>query len=523
MTQPVATKDIVSDEKTSSSGRSTEVIDVANVDEAQDIVLNTVNVEYTEADYKRVVRKIDRILLPFMWLCAGIQQADKASISTQATFGLPQDTHLVGQQFSWLTTAFYISYLIGEAPSNYLMQRFGVNKPLFVSLFLWGVVVLCISFTQNFTQLVALRSLQGLLECTMAPALVLLTASFYVSREHPMKSVIWSTSNSGLDIITQLVMYGIGSAAQKHTSSFGPWRWISVFLGSWTIVMSFFSLLFLGTLSEVRWLSKEEKRIAAARVANSQIGSDRGQKYEWHWDQVMDAFRDPQTYFFFFAYIANSLPNSGTAAFGNLVFVSFGFTNLETIVKCIIPLDLVSIAWLLVVGVLTLKWPHTRFLLMIISTIPGFVGMLALGLLPTEGRRMLWIRWGLYLMTATSRSTGLMMWTLFPSNVAGRTKKSVIGTVMFIAYCVGGAVGPQTFRAEWAPRYIPAIILCGIMYGVVIALFIAWRFYYIMENKRRAKIIKEMGMTPEQSAHQGKINGESDMTDRQNIHFIYSM
>ncbi|KAL6834448.1 major facilitator superfamily domain-containing protein [Trichoderma camerunense] len=512
-----------SDEKTSSSSRSTEVIDATNVDEAQDIVLNTVNAEYTEADYKRVVRKIDRILLPFMWLCAGIQQADKASISTQATFGLPQDTHLVGQQFSWLTTAFYISYLIGEAPSNYLMQRFGVNKPLFVSLFLWGVVVLCIAFAQNFTQLVALRSLQGLLECTMAPALVLLTASFYVSREHPIKSVIWSTSNSGLDIITQLIMYGIGSAAQKHTSSFGPWRWISVFLGSWTIVMSFFSLLFLGTLSEVRWLSKEEKRIAAARVASSQIGSDRGQKYEWHWDQVVDAFRDPQTYFFFFAYIANSLPTSGTAAFGNLVFVSFGFTNLETIVKCIIPLDLVSIAWLLVVGVLTLKWPHTRFLFMIISTIPGFVGMLALGLLPTEGRRMLWIRWGLYLMTATSRSTGLMMWTLFPSNVAGRTKKSVIGTVMFIAYCVGGAVGPQTFRAEWAPRYISAIILCGIMYGVVIALFIAWRFYYIMENKRRAKVIKEMGMAPEQSAHQGKINGESDMTDRQNIHFIYSM
>ncbi|KAJ4864448.1 major facilitator superfamily domain-containing protein [Trichoderma breve] len=490
MTQPVATKEMISDEKTSSSSRSTEVIDATNVDEAQDIVLNTVNAEYTEADYKRVVRKIDRILLPFMWLCAGIQQADKASISSQATFGLPQDTHLVGQQFSWLTTAFYISYLIGEAPSNYLMQRFGVNKPLFISLFLWGVVVLCIAFAQNFTQLVALRSLQGLLECSMAPALVLLTASFYVSREHPMKSVIWSTSNSGLDIITQLVMYGIGSTAQKHTSSFGPWRWISVFLGSWTIVMSFFSLLFLGTLSEVRWLSKEEKRIAAARVASSQIGSDRGQKYEWHWDQVVDAFRDPQTYFFFFAYIANSLPNSGTAAFGNLVFVSFGFTNLETIVKCIIPLDLVTIAWLLVVGILTLKWPHTRFLLMIISTIPGFVGLLALGLLPTE---------------------------------AGRTKKSVIGTVMFIAYCVGGAVGPQTFRAEWAPRYIPAIILCGIMYGVVIALFIAWRFYYIMENKRRAKTIKEMGMTPEQSAHQGKINGESDMTDRQNIHFKYSM
>lgn len=36
-------------------------------------------------------------------------------------------------------------------------------------------------------------------------------------------------------------------------------------------------------------------------------------------------------------------------------------------------------------------------------------------------------------------------------------------------------------------------------------------------------MIEEMGMTPEESAHQGKINGESDMTDRQNIHFRYSV
>jgi hypothetical protein len=124
---------------------------------------------------------------------------------------------------------------------------------------------------------------------------------------------------------------------------------------------------------------------------------------------------------------------------------------------------------------------------MIISTVPGFVGMLALGLLPKEG--MLWTRWGLYMMTATGRLTGLLLWTLLPSNVAGRTKKSVVGSVMFIAYCVGGAIGVQTFRAEWAPRYIPAIVLCGIMYGVVCALFIAWRFYceFLAENPRYGK------------------------------------
>lgn len=32
-----------------------------------------------------------------------------------------------------------------------------------------------------------------------------------------------------------------------------------------------------------------------------------------------------------------------------------------------------------------------------------------------------------------------------------------------------------------------------------------------------------MGLSQEQSTHQGQINGESDMTDWENVHFRYSM
>lgn len=81
---------------------STTVSDVADVP-GKDIVLDTVNAadgEYSDADYKRILRKIDIVLLPLMWFCYGTQQADKTSISTQATFGMIEDTHLVGQQYS---------------------------------------------------------------------------------------------------------------------------------------------------------------------------------------------------------------------------------------------------------------------------------------------------------------------------------------------------------------------------------------------------------------------------------------
>lgn len=109
MTQPGDIEEMVTDKKAGSTDMSAEekagstdvsAIEAAYVDEDQDIVLNTVNATYTEVDYKRVLQKVDRVLLPFMWLCCGIQQADKTSLSTQATFGLLSDTKLVGQQFS---------------------------------------------------------------------------------------------------------------------------------------------------------------------------------------------------------------------------------------------------------------------------------------------------------------------------------------------------------------------------------------------------------------------------------------
>lgn len=41
------------------------------------------------------------------------------------------------------------------------------------------------------------------------------------------------------------------------------------------------------------------------------------------------------------------------------------------------------------------------------------------------------------------------------------------------------------------------------------------------ENRRRAKLIREQGISEEESLRLGKENAEADMTDRENIHFKY--
>ncbi|KAJ4203428.1 hypothetical protein FSOLCH5_007733 [Fusarium solani] len=488
---------------------------------AEDIVNAAEHHEYTDDQFRKLLWKIDKVLLPVMWIASGIQFADKVIISTQATFGMPADTGLVGQQYSWLTTIFYIAFLVSQAPANFFLQRVSLGPTVAICMFIWGILVLCVAFAHNFTHLMVLRFLQGVAECTTYPALLIITASFYTKREHAMRSVIWGSSNAGMDILTSLINYGIGTEAQKHPGGLAPWRGISLFLGSLTIVFSFATYYVFGTPREARWLNTQEKRMVAARIVACQTGTDAQKRPEWKWDQVRTAFKDPQTYFLFFLVIVNSIPNGGTTSFGNLVYVSFGFSALDTIVKGKIPQQMLSITFFIIVGYVTLKKPNTRFYFMMAAVVPSFVGMLALALLPKRGH--LWTRWGMFLITIFGNVAGPLIWTLVPSNIAGRTKKSVTSTVLFIAYCVGNSVGAQVFRAKDAPLYIPAIVVCSTMYGLEFVIMICWRMYYVWQNRRRDKAVEEMGMTKEEAERQGRLNAESDMTDYENIHFRYSM
>ncbi|ESK92501.1 major facilitator superfamily transporter [Moniliophthora roreri MCA 2997] len=475
--------------------------------------------DYTEEQYRQILRKIDRYLLPLMWVAYGVQQADKTGISTQAVFGLREDTGLVGQQFSWLSTIFYLAYMTFEFPSSYMMQRVSVGKTLAVLMFFWGIIVLCTGFARNFTHLMVLRFLQGAFECTISPSFLLIIATWYKTQEHTLRSVIWGTANAGMGIITNLCMYAIGDHAEKH-GGLAAWKGISFFLGALTIVLSIFCWFLLGTPREVSWISPEERRMVQARIVNNRTGTDARRRREWKRDQIIEAFIDPSTWFLFFSVLLSALPNGGVTSFGNLVYKSFGFTSLETVLYNI-PRDGASIIWFLFVGWVSSRCPNIRFYLMLFAIIPGFVGMLAMALLPDE-LSYRWIKFGMFLMTMTVNVNGLMLWLFLPSNVAGRTKKSIVSSILFVAYCTGNAAGSQFFRAKDAPRYVPAIIACAICFALNFVMILSWRTYLVYLNRTREAAATAQGLTPEQVKELGAINAEKDMTDKQNPHFRYT-
>ncbi|KAI2602520.1 MFS general substrate transporter [Hypoxylon sp. NC1633] len=406
---------------------------------------------FTDEQYTQLRRKADKYLLPLMWLCYGIQQTDKTSISTQATFGLRTDTGLVGQQYSWLTTIFYITYMCFEFPSNIILQRYLMGRTLSCYMLCWGVVVLCIGFAQNFTQLITLRALQGLFECCISPGFILVVGSWYTTREHASRSLVFQSANAGFGVIANLTLYGIGSV-QYERPEFEAWRYMSYFLGSLTIITGCLCLFLLGTPSEVRWLTPEEKKIANARIAKNNTGHDRTGIKRWKWKQVRECLVDPCFWFAGLNAFLSSVPNGGITTFASIINTSAGFTNLQVILLDI-PRNIASVLWFILIGLVTSKKKNLRLYFMMISVLPPVAGFIMMATLPNEPQYK-WARWTGYFITVPCVVALFLAWTLIPSNIAGRTKRTLTSSFTFVGYCVGNMVGSQIFLAKDAVRFL---------------------------------------------------------------------
>ena len=75
---------------------------------------------------------------------------------------------------SWLGTILYMGVLVGEYPTNLLLQKLPVAKYLAVNVFCWGAVIACSAAATNFAGLMTVRFLLGIFEACVQPAFIIM-------------------------------------------------------------------------------------------------------------------------------------------------------------------------------------------------------------------------------------------------------------------------------------------------------------------------------------------------------------
>jgi hypothetical protein len=216
--------------------------------------------------------------------------------------------------------------------------------------------------------------------------------------------------------------------------------------------------------------------------------------------------------------LLSCIPNGGLGAFNNLIYQSMGFTNLQVILYGM-PTSAIACVLILTSATIVYYKPYMRFPIGIVCQLVPCAVFLYVGL---EDPAKKWNRWAAFSFYGVFAISTFMVWPLMSVNIAGRTKKTFMAASALIWYCVGNVVGTQIFVPSDAPKYLKGLISCGAVMCLNAVNLACWWWYYTRTNARREAEFQASGMTEEVRAHESRLAGELDLTDRENKHFRYA-
>ncbi|CBF77966.1 putative MFS allantoate transporter [Aspergillus nidulans FGSC A4] len=470
--------------------------------------------EVDPAEARRVLWKIDLMILPYLAVCYAFFYIDKTTLSYAAIFGINEDLNLHGTQYSWLSSIFYFGFLVWALPTNLMLQRFPIGTKVSRHQYLHvlrirGVFLIIQAACHNFTTLAVLRALGGAAEACADPAFMLITSMWYTRREQPVRMGLWYTANGFGIALGGLLGYGIGNIKGALPS----WKYEFIVIGAlcsaWGIVM----FIFLpDSPVNAPGLTQRERRIAVERLRENQTGIENKHLKP---QQVLEAFTDYKMYFFFVLGCVCNIPNGGISNFGTIIIKGFGFSTLVTTLMQI-PYGVLIALSILACVYLNDRFENRRCVFILLFLIPNLAGAFGLRFVPESeqiGRLIC------YYLTGPYNAAFVLILSMQTANTAGHTKKVVTNAVLFLGYCTGNIAGPFFYLESQKPTYslgIWSMIVSHLIEAVLIStlgLLLRW------ENKKRDRIQSQM-----EGGLEGRDLGATaflDLTDRENLNFRY--
>ena len=189
---------------------------------------------------KKLVKKIDLMLMPLMMGTYTLQYIDKQAMSYGAVFDLLAGTHTSGTQYSWLVTIFYLGYLVSEYPWSYLAQKWSVSRVVAGCVTAWGAMLMITAACSSFSSLAACRFLLGIFEAPITPCFMMIVGTWYTRKEQPFRAGAFYCCNGVGSMIGGILTYGIG-----QEDSFPVWKIIFILCGGVTVVWGIVLMIFL--------------------------------------------------------------------------------------------------------------------------------------------------------------------------------------------------------------------------------------------------------------------------------------
>ncbi|KAL5113494.1 hypothetical protein ACEQ8H_008630 [Pleosporales sp. CAS-2024a] len=223
--------------------------------------------EYRNENERKLVRKIDKRLLPLIVIIYLFNYLDRNSITQARLYGLQKDTHVNGAVYQTAISIFSAGYIAMQLPATMLMTKLRPSIFLPCCIIAWAIVSGCTSATSSPGGLLAVRFCLGLIEAPFFPGAIYLLSCWYTKRELGVRMALLVSGIVLSNAFAGLISAGIlsGMSGVGHLAA---WRWLFILEGVGTVVLGLVAMVFLPDYpATTKWLSETEKTVAQGRLA----------------------------------------------------------------------------------------------------------------------------------------------------------------------------------------------------------------------------------------------------------------
>ncbi|KIM26839.1 hypothetical protein M408DRAFT_330417 [Serendipita vermifera MAFF 305830] len=217
------------------------------------------------AHEKRVLRKLDIHLLPFVSLLYLLSFLDRSNIGNARVAGLANDLQLVGLQYNIAAAVFFILYCASEIPSNIALKLLRPSVWIPSIMVAWGIVMTLMSLVKSFEGLVVARIFLGLTEGGLFPGVTFYLSMWYKRSEQSRRVAIFFSAATVAGAFGGILAFGIEKL--DGTAGLNGWAWIFLIEGLVTVVIAFIAYWYMYDYpSTAKFLTADEREFVVERL-----------------------------------------------------------------------------------------------------------------------------------------------------------------------------------------------------------------------------------------------------------------
>ncbi|GET02796.1 MFS general substrate transporter [Rhizophagus clarus] len=427
---------------------------------------------------KKLVRKMDFRIMPLLILLYFLAFLDRVNIGNAKLTTMEKDLGLVGTEFNWALSIFFIGYISFEVPSNIALIKTSAYLWIAFIMFTWGVMVILIAFVKNFGGLLVVRFFVGACEAGLAPGAVYYLATWYKRSELNARIAYCSIGNSFAGSFSGLLAFSLIKLEGKLNLK--GWQWLFLVEGLISVIVAIAAYFFISDYPEKsRWLTDKERKYATERLKH-----DIGKAHILHYDRayIYAAFTDYKVYLAMLQLFVASISVSSYQLFLPSIVNGMGFNYVISQLFSIPPFFCAGVSTIIVAIISDRK--RVRGPIMILTSIIGILGYILL-IIPSLSVPAKYVGACIVGTGLVPAVTTAVAW--IANNIAGHAKRGITAGMVLMSANIGGIIASQIYRQKDYPNYtFGNSIALGCL---VIATCIAVLQYFIYKtlNERKRK------------------------------------